>query len=33
VVVVPQNVGHDKAATDYISLIDTLVSRISGALR
>lgn len=33
VVVVPQNVGHDPAARDYISFMDTLVSRVSGALR
>lgn len=33
VVVIPQDVGHDRAAKDYISLIDTLVTRIGGALR
>lgn len=31
-VVVPGSVGHDPAARDYISLIDTLVDRISSAL-
>ncbi|HVL38222.1 MAG TPA: metal ABC transporter substrate-binding protein [Fimbriimonadaceae bacterium] len=33
VVKIPQSVGHEAAAKDYISLIDTIVSRISGALR
>jgi zinc/manganese transport system substrate-binding protein len=33
VVVVPQNVGHDRAATDYITLFDTIVSRVSAALK
>jgi ABC-type Zn uptake system ZnuABC Zn-binding protein ZnuA len=33
VVTVPQNVGHDKAATDYISFLDTVVNRVSGAVR
>lgn len=33
VVTVPQNVGHDKAATDYISLFDVIVSRVSQALK
>jgi zinc/manganese transport system substrate-binding protein len=33
VVVIPQNVGHDPAAKDYVSLFDVIVSRISGALK
>jgi zinc/manganese transport system substrate-binding protein len=33
VVVVPQNVGHDSGANDYIALFDVIISRISGALR
>lgn len=33
VVVVPQNVGHEKAADDYIGLFDVIVGRVAGALR
>jgi ABC-type Zn uptake system ZnuABC Zn-binding protein ZnuA len=33
VVVIPQNVGHDKGADDYISLFDVIVDRITGALK
>lgn len=33
VVIVPQNVGHESAASDYISLIDVLVNRVSEGLR
>lgn len=32
VVVAPNSVGHDPAAKDYFSLIDTIVTRVSGAL-
>lgn len=33
VVSVPQNVGHDSSATDYVSLIGTIVDKISSAMR
>lgn len=33
VVVFPQNVGHTSEAKDYISLFDTIVSRLAGSLR
>lgn len=33
VVAIPQNVGHDKGADDYISLFDVIVDRISGAFK
>ncbi|HRZ87406.1 MAG TPA: zinc ABC transporter substrate-binding protein, partial [bacterium] len=33
VVVVPNSVGGDPAAKDYCSLIDTIVERVSGALK
>jgi zinc/manganese transport system substrate-binding protein len=32
VVVSPNSVGHDPAARDYFSLIDTIVNRVSGAM-
>lgn len=32
VVVAPNSVGHDPAARDYFSLIDTIVNRVSGAM-
>ncbi|MEZ0325807.1 MAG: metal ABC transporter substrate-binding protein [Fimbriimonas sp.] len=33
VIVIPQNVGHDEAAKDYISLFDVIVDRISDGMR
>ncbi|MBS1724756.1 MAG: zinc ABC transporter substrate-binding protein [Armatimonadetes bacterium] len=33
VVIVPQNVGHDPAAKDYVSLFDVIVDRISQGAR
>jgi zinc/manganese transport system substrate-binding protein len=33
VVVVPQSVGHDAGAKDYISLFDIIVGRVAGALK
>lgn len=33
VVVIPQNVGHDPAAQDYISLFDVIVARVSEGLK
>lgn len=33
VVAIPQNVGHDEAAKDYISLFDVIVGRVAEALR
>ncbi|MBS1713483.1 MAG: zinc ABC transporter substrate-binding protein [Armatimonadetes bacterium] len=33
VVTVPQNVGHDSAARDYVSLFDVIVDRLTAAVR
>ena len=33
VVVAPQNVGQDPAAKDYISLFDTIIAKLRGAVR
>lgn len=33
VAIVPMSVGQDAGATDYISLFDTIVAKVSGALR